>query len=78
MLRAGYKNANHDCKRRGGGFFTIHQSCDKGKGNDLDGQHGHIIGRGQNLHLPVDRSCKNRVYNDAYKFNIIILTGEDE
>jgi hypothetical protein len=39
-------------KEGGGAFLTIHQSCDKGEGEDKDGQRGHVTTLSQVLHLP--------------------------
>jgi hypothetical protein len=57
--------------------LTVHQSCDKGKGKDLDGHHGHIICPGRDSHLPADHSCEKRVSENAHLYYYYV-TGEDE
>ncbi len=50
------KRLNHAAKEKGP-ILTIHQSCDRGEGEEKDSQNGHIISSSWVLHLPAGYSC---------------------
>ncbi len=58
----------------GGAVLTIHQSCDRGEGEDKDSQRGHITGPSWLLHLPAGFLCTQQGLQNVQEFNIIILS----
>jgi hypothetical protein len=75
LLGTQFKKPKHAAKERGP-VLTIHQSCDRGEGEDKDCQNGHIISSSWVLHLPVGCSCTEQGLCNAHELNIIILRME--
>jgi hypothetical protein len=52
---------------------NLQERFDRGEEKDLEDQHRHIIDMGRDSHPPSGPFMQNRIYNDACKFNIIML-----